>query len=156
MITAVSRSFVLLALLISCNAFAKSNLQINDAWIRATPPNSSVAGAFMRIENTGDSTDRLLSASSAGAQSIQFHQMSMQGELMQMRELKDGIDLPVQKTVTLQPGGMHMMLIGPKQALLEGQKMTLTLTFAKAGKRDVVFTVLKGAPMADLDMHEHH
>lgn len=154
--TAVTRSFALLALLISCNAFAKSNLQIHDAWIRATPPKAQVAGAFLRIVNHGPETDRLLSASTDDAIRVELHEMKMDGEIMQMRELKDGIELPSQKTVTLQPGGMHMMLIGPKQALQEGRKMTLTLTFAKAGKRDVIFTVLKGAPMADMDMHEHH
>jgi copper(I)-binding protein len=148
------RALALLALLTFDNASAKVHLQFSDAWLRATPPNAQVAGGFIRIENTGDTADRLLSASSTVATSIEFHEMSMQGELMQMRELKDGIALPAQKIVTLQPSDMHMMLIEPKQRLIEGQKIRITLNFAKMGKYEIIFTVLKNAAPTERRWHE--
>lgn len=129
----------------SVNAADKSTLQVSNAWIRATPPNATVAGGFLTIENTGKE-DRLLSVTSATAKSVEIHEMSMQGDVMQMRQLTDGLVITANKNITLKPGGLHLMFIAPKQVFSEGQKITATLVFAKAGKQKVEFTVHKSAP----------
>lgn len=120
-------------------------MQFSNAWIRATPPNAQVAGGFVEINNQG-SDDRLLSISSALSSKVEIHEMQMQGDVMQMRQLKDGLQIPGKEITTLKPGGLHLMFIAPKQALIVGQKISATLIFAKAGKREVVFTVRKNAP----------
>lgn len=148
-------TFALFSILALGNASAKSALQFSNAWIRATPPNAQVAGGFVEINNQG-ADDRLLSVSSSVSNKVEIHEMSMQGDVMQMRQLKDGLLIPGKEITTLKPGGFHLMFIQPKQSLSEGQKVTATLNFAKAGKHEVVFTVLKSAPVADAKGQEHH
>lgn len=135
----------LLFLLSLNNVLAKSTMQFSNAWIRATPPNAQVAGGFVEIDNQG-SDDRLISISSSLSSKVEIHEMKMDGDVMQMRQLKDGLQIPGKEITVLKPGGLHLMFIQPKQALREGQKITATFLFTKAGKREVVFTVLKSAP----------
>lgn len=125
---------------------ASTGLVLDKAWIRATPPNARVAGAFLTIENNGNSADRLLSVRTDAAMRVEMHEMKMQGEMMQMRELKDALVLPAKQAVTLQPGGIHLMLIEPKQPIAEGQLVSLILRFEKAGERTVQFIGRKSAP----------
>ncbi len=148
-------SLALLMLFIISNVSAKSSMQFNNAWIRATPPNAQVAGGFVEINNLGND-DRLLSVTSSISNSVEIHEMVMQGDVMQMRQLKDGLQIPGKEITALKPGGMHLMFIQPKQSLTEGQKVTAVFLFAKSGKHEVVFTVLKNAPMATTDGHDHH
>ena len=138
-------TLALLFLLSLNNVLAKSTMQFSNAWIRATPPNAQVAGGFVEIDN-GGSDDRLISISSSLSSKVEIHEMKMDGDVMQMRQLKDGLQIPGKEITVLKPGGLHLMFIQPKQALREGQKITATFLFAKAGKREVVFTVLKSAP----------
>jgi copper(I)-binding protein len=147
-------TFALLCLLACGNAVAKSTLQFSNAWIRATPPNAQVAGGFVEINNQGKD-DRLLSVSSSVSNAVEIHEMKMDGDVMQMRQLKDGLQIPGKEITALKPGGLHLMFIKPKQALVVGQKITATFVFAKAGKREVVFTVLKSAPVASANEHKH-
>lgn len=147
-------AIALLSLLAFGNASAKSNLQFGNAWIRATPLNAQVAGGFVEINNQGND-DRLLSISSKLSGKVEIHEMQMQGDVMQMRQLKDGLQIHGKEITTLKPGGMHLMFIKPKRALTAGEKIIATFVFAKAGKREVVFTVLKNAPVASANEHKH-
>jgi len=147
-------TLALLSVLAFGNVSAKSDLQFSNAWIRATPPNAQVAGGFVEINNQGKD-DRLLSITSSLSSSVEIHEMKMDGDMMQMRQLKDGLQIPGKEITTLKPGGLHLMFIKPKQALTEGQKISATFVFAKAGKREVVFTVLKNAPVAVANEHKH-
>jgi copper(I)-binding protein len=145
-----------LALVYSASAAGPSALKLGNAWVRATPPNAQVAGAFLRIENTGAKPDRLLSASTEAASRVEIHEMKMDGEVMQMRELSDGLAIPAKQTVTLKPGGTHLMLIAPKRPMAEGQKVAITLVFEKAGSRTLEFAVSKQAPSAAVSEHMQH
>jgi copper(I)-binding protein len=144
-----------MVLAFSANAAEKSTLQFSNAWIRATPPNATVAGGFLTIKNSG-AEDRLISVTSSLAKTVEIHEMSMQGDVMQMRQLTDGLVIPANKNITLKPGGIHLMFITPKQPLSEGQKISATFVFAKAGKKTVEFTVLKQAPSDSASEHMHH
>ncbi len=143
---------VMSSILFATTVSAKSSMQFNNAWIRATPPNAQVAGGFLEINNQGED-DRLLSVSSSVSNKVEIHEMVMQGEVMQMRQLRDGLLIPGNEITTLKPGGMHLMFIQPKQSLTEGQKVTAVFLFAKSGKHKVVFTVLKNAPVVDANAH---
>jgi copper(I)-binding protein len=129
-------------------------LNISGPFSRATLPNAPVGGGFLTIENTGETADRLVSASSPAAAEVQIHEMKMEGEVMRMRALPDGLDLPPGETIVLAPGGFHLMLMGLTQPLVEGEAVPVTLTFEQAGTVEVLLPVLGTA--ADAPEHEGH
>lgn len=113
------------------------SLTIADGFSRATLPNAPVGGGFLTITNSGSADDRLVSATSPVAGEVQIHEMKMEGDVMKMAQLPDGLPIPAGQTVTLQPGGFHLMFMQLKQALVEGTKLPVTLTFEKAGSIEV-------------------
>ena len=127
-------------------------LEITAPFSRATLPNAPVGGGFLTITNTGPEDDRLVSAASNIAGRTEVHEMAMQGDVMKMRELTDGLPVPAGATVDLKPGGFHIMFMDLKQPLVEGETVTVTLTFEKAGSVDVPLMI--GAPNAK--GHDHH
>jgi copper(I)-binding protein len=112
-------------------------LRIESAWARATPSGAKVGGAFVTLLNTGDAPDRLVSASAGVAERVELHTHIMDRNVMRMREVEGGIALPQGETVKLQPGGLHIMLLGLKQGLTAGSRFSLTLIFEKAGSVQV-------------------
>ena len=116
-------------------------IAIEQAWTRATPPNAPVAGGFLTIRNSGDRADRLVSVTSPDANSVEIHQMTMDGGLMRMRKLADGLSIDARSIVMLRPGGYHLMFIGLKRQPKQGEKFAATLTFEKAGTVPVQFKV---------------
>ena len=108
-------------------------LELSGGFARATLPNAPVGGGFITIVNKGTEADRLVSAASPAAGEVQLHEMAMEGGVMKMRQLKDGIPVPAGATVTLQPNGLHLMFMHLKQAFVEGTTIPVTLTFEKAG-----------------------
>ena len=108
------------------------SVDVKDAWVRGTVPAQKATGAFMEI--TGKSTVRLLSVDSPVATSVEIHNMTMQNGVMKMSPV-DGINVPAGKTVKFAPGGYHMMLMGLKQQMKEGDRVPLKLTFELAGKK---------------------
>jgi periplasmic copper chaperone A len=120
------------------------NIDIKDAWARATPGGAQTAAAYVTLVSPAG--DRLTGASTPAAQKAELHSMTMDGNVMKMRQV-DGIDLPAGKPVSLKPGGYHIMLTGLAKPLVEGQSFPLTLTFAKAGSREVDVPVAKAGSM---------
>jgi copper(I)-binding protein len=120
-------------------------LNISAPFTRATLPNAPVGGGFLTVENTGTEADRLISASSPAADVVQIHEMSMQGDVMKMRELGDGLEIPAGQSVVLAPGGFHLMFMGLKQAFVEGTTVPVTLVFEKAGAVDLELPVMGSA-----------
>jgi periplasmic copper chaperone A len=120
------------------------DVKITDAWARATPGGAQTAAAYVTVESTAG--DRLTGASTPAAQKAEIHEMTMDGNVMKMRPV-EGIDLPAGQSVTLKPGGYHIMLTGLAKPLQEGQTFPLTLDFAKAGTRQVTVSVEKVGAM---------
>jgi periplasmic copper chaperone A len=116
-------------------------IKIEAPWLRATPSGAQVAGAYMKLHNTGSEPDRLVGGSSPIAGAFEVHEMHMKGDVMMMRELADGLVLPPGQTVELKPGSYHIMLTDLKQPLKAGDKIKGTLQFEKAGKVEVEYTV---------------
>jgi copper(I)-binding protein len=94
----------------------------------------------MKIENTGKAADRLVGASTPAAERVELHTMAMDGNVMRMREVA-AIDLPPGQTVALEPGRLHLMLMGLKSPLKADTKVPLTLKFEKAGEVQVELKV---------------
>ena len=120
-------------------------INISSPFSRATLPNAPVGGGFLTIENTGTEDDRLVSASSSIAKDTQIHEMAMEGDVMKMRHLGEGLGIPAGQTVELTPGSLHIMFMGLNGAFVEGETVTLTLTFEKAGTVEVELPVLGAA-----------
>ena len=117
-----------------------NTIKIEDAYTRATAPGQQVAGGFMKIENKTSAADQLVSASSPAAGEVQLHEMSMEGNVMKMRQIKD-IAVPAGAVVELKPGGLHLMLMNIKAPLNAGETIPVKLKFAKAGEVEVKMPV---------------
>ena len=109
------------------------DLTLDGGFSRATPPGAPVAGGFLTIAN-GGAEDRLVAASADFAGRTEIHEMAMEGEVMRMRELPEGLPIPAGGTVELKPGGYHLMFMELKQPLVEGETVNVTLSFEKAGE----------------------
>lgn len=116
---------------------AAGNLIIDTPWTRATPGGSKVAAGYMTIINRGETADRLLSGASGIADRIEIHTMTMEGGVMRMRELEEGLALAPKSVTELKPGGYHIMFIGLEKPITKGDEIPLSLTFATAGKVDL-------------------
>jgi copper(I)-binding protein len=128
-------------LLVASAAMAQTNqLEVNNAWARATPGKAENGAAYVTIASP--TSDRLVSVSTPVAKKAELHTMEMKGMVMEMRPVA-GVDIPAGQPVSLKPGGEHIMLLGLNQPLREGQTFPLTLNFEKAGSRAVTVTVEK-------------
>lgn len=94
------------------------------------------SAAYMVIRN-GGAEDKLISAAGDVAKSIELHTVVDNNGVMQMRPVEGGIPVPAGGQVELKPGGFHVMLVGLNRELKPGDKVMLTLTFEKAGTRQV-------------------
>jgi periplasmic copper chaperone A len=132
------------------------DLTIEHPWARPTAGPNMLGAAYMTLKNGGKEADTLESVSSPDAEMAMIHQ-NIQGAngVMEMRAVEGGLTVPPGGTVSLQPGGYHIMLHGLKHNLEEGQRIPLKLSFAHAGNVDVEVKVEK-KPEADGGMHEHH
>jgi periplasmic copper chaperone A len=136
---------------LALNAWAQSNVKIEDAWVRGTVAQQKATGAFMRLTAQRDA--RLVAASSPVAGVVEIHEMSLDQGVMKMRAIP-GLDLPAGKTVELKPGGYHVMLMDLKAAVAVDQQVPLTLVFeAQGGQREQVELkaagrALNASPMA--------
>ena len=154
-----SVSLFVCALAVSVSAYAHEydlgSLHIGHPYARATVAGQPSGGAFLSIENKGKEADKLISVSSPVAKSAEIHTMSMDGNVMKMREVGE-IELAPASTVNMIPGnGYHIMLIGLTQPLKAGDKFPLTLTFQKAGKVEVSVHVTDLSGKAADASHQH-
>lgn len=117
------------------------SLSIQHPWSRETAAGQAVGGGFLTITNAGGRDDLLVSGSSPVAAEVQLHTMSMDGGIMRMRQMTDGIAIPAKGAVELRPGGFHIMFMGLKRQLKQGEHFPVTLRFQRAGRVTVQFTV---------------
>jgi periplasmic copper chaperone A len=127
--------FILLLSLSACVA-AESDISISNAWARATAPGQSVAAAYMDLFSKDDAT--MVKAETEVAGIVEIHSMTMENDVMKMRMLKELV-LPAGETVSLAPGGYHLMLFDLQQPLQAGQSATFKLHFrTKAGGTKII------------------
>ena len=135
--------FAATALLLSGLAFAGSaadEVTISDAYARAVPPGQSNSASFMMLSN-GSATDHaLVAAESSVSRVTELHTHTMSEGMMKMRQVEK-IDIPANGKTQLQPGGLHVMLIGLTQDLTPDDQVSLTLTFEDGSKRTLVVPV---------------
>lgn len=119
-------------------------LTVADAWTRAAGARQNGAG-YLSITNRGRIADRLIAASSAAATHVSIHESRMVGSVATMRAV-GAVAIPGGATVAFRPGGLHLMLEGLKRPLKVGERVTVILIFARAGRRAAVFSVRDGQP----------
>lgn len=141
------RSVVLgaLASLVASAAIAQGqparSISIQHPWSRETAVGQAAGGGFMTVTNSGLDDDRLVSGSSPVAADVQLHTMTMDGGVMRMRQVTNGITVPSKGSVALRPGSFHLMFIGLKRPLRQGERFPVTLQFQRAGRVTVQFAV---------------
>ena len=123
-----------------------SAIVVEQPWARATPGGAKAGVAYMSMTNKGATTDRLLSAMTPMADKVQFHEETEDNGVSRMRELQS-VDVKPGAKIVFHPGGMHMMLVGLKKPLAEGQTFPLTLRFEKAGDMQVTVPIEKVGAM---------
>jgi copper(I)-binding protein len=106
------------------------SIDVKDAWVRTSVPGQKATGAFMKL--TAKDGAKLVAASSPVAGVTEVHEMKMEGDIMKMKAVAGGLDLPAGKTVELKPGGYHVMLMDLKAALPKDSTIPLTLVFKDA------------------------
>lgn len=101
---------------------------VGDPYVRAVPPGQPNSAAFMMLSNDGAADRALTGASSTAAEVVELHTHTMVDGMMRMRRI-ERIQLPAGKARVLEPGGLHLMLIGLTRDLAPGDKVALTLRF---------------------------
>lgn len=137
--------------------FKVGAITIETPWSRATPAGAKVAAGYLTIKNEAATPDRLVSVTADLAGRAGIHQMSMADGMMKMRELADGLPIPAEGSVTLEPASYHLMFQDLKRPLKEGETFPATLTFERAGTVTMTFEVRgTGAAAPDQAGHKHH
>lgn len=130
-----------------------ADVSIGDPYARAVPPGQPNSAVFMSLENLSDRDQSLVAAESPVSEIVELHTHVEEGGMMRMRRI-DKIDIPTGETVTLQPGGLHVMLIGLKQPLDAGDTVDLTLVF-EDGSRSTVQAPVRRIEMQHMKHMQH-
>ncbi|MEO1112380.1 MAG: copper chaperone PCu(A)C [Pseudomonadota bacterium] len=155
--TSIAAATALTLVSVSATAadYTAGDLSLSKTWTRATPPKARAGGGFVEIVNSGSQDDRLISASSGVAKKVELHEMSVTDGVMKMREMEGGIDIPAGETVTLKPGGLHIMFMGLNAPFEEGTTVPVVLTFEKAGDVEIELDVAKMGAKSMKHGHDH-
>jgi hypothetical protein len=130
-------------------------LELSDLWTRATPPGAPTAAGYLTVTNNGSKADRLIAASTPLADIGRMHQMAVTDGVMTMTPV-EGIEIAPGETVTLAPGGFHIMFVGMKEPLTAGGVMPVTLTFEKASAIETYLHVVAIGALAPEGEHQDH
>jgi periplasmic copper chaperone A len=136
------------------HSYSVGDIAVEHPWARPTVAGQQAGGGYMVLTNKGKQDDKLLRASSPAAARVELHTMSMDGNVMRMREVAD-IAVKAGGSVELKPGALHVMFMGLKAPLTLDSKIAVTLEFEKAGKVTVDFNVELAKAPAAADEHKH-
>lgn len=133
--------------------FKAGSLELKHPWSAKAPSVAPVLGGYITIINHGPDADRLVGGTSAVAEKVELHQSTLVDGVARMRPASAGIDIPAGGTVSLQPGGTHLMFVNPLERPPEGKTFKATLQFEKAGPVEVEFVVQKPKPAGKHGAH---
>jgi periplasmic copper chaperone A len=140
---------------VSAHEYKTGDLLIGHPWARPTAEGAKIGAAYLSIENKGKEADKLVSAESTAAEKAELHQSSEVNGVMSMRPVEGGIEVKSGAVTELKPGGYHIMLLGLKRQLREGDMVPLTITLAKAGPVSVEIKVEKTGAAGARPAHDH-
>jgi copper(I)-binding protein len=119
------------------------NIEVSAGWVRAMLPGQPTGGGYLTIANKGGEDDRLVAATSPLAARVEIHTMEVVNDVMVMRQVEGGLEIPAGAAVELKPGGLHLMFLSVPTPFKDGSSVPLSLEFEKAGKVDVALPVRK-------------
>lgn len=147
---------IFILLFIVSSAYAHQQVAVHNAWVRSAPPGADVLAAYMVLHNESEETRVLTEVSNPAFERIEIHKTEMHEGMMKMIP-QDSLSIPPGGSVTLEPGGLHLMLIGPKSVLKEGDEVDLLLKFSNGHSQRLKVPVKadkdKGGTMEE---HRHH
>lgn len=127
-----------IAFALSTTSSLAGEIIIHDPYVRSSTPSSVTGAAFFTLMNHSDVDDRLIGARSDVAKRVELHTHEQDANgVMKMMKIEGGIELPVGEMHALKRGGDHVMLMGLTAPLVQGEKITVTLTFEKAGEVEI-------------------
>lgn len=137
---------------------ALAEILVEAPYARSSSPAARVGAAFMVIGNTADIDDRLIAVASGAAKRIELHTHVMTDGVAKMMEVEEGFIVPANGEVHLQRGGYHVMMMGLTAPFVQGETITLTLTFENAGEMTVVVPIdnerMQGMTMENMNHDE--
>ena len=152
----ISRTLSLVIAMVLVAGVQAQTVEVKNAWVRATVQGQKATGAFMQI--TAPAASTLISVSTPVAGVAEVHEMKMDGDVMRMRPLAKGLELPAGKAVQLQPGGYHLMLMDLKLPLQKDTTIPVTLTLQDSkgvqSSQELRVPVLTAAPKGQVE-HQH-
>jgi periplasmic copper chaperone A len=134
-------------------ASAADSIQIADPSVRAVPPGQDQTGAYLTLHNTGKQGHSLVKATSPAARVTELHTVVDEGGMKMMRPVAK-MDIAAGSETRLQPGGLHIMLIGLKQPLTEGAQVSITLVFEDGSQKSISAPV-RAISVPGTMMHDH-
>lgn len=133
---AILAALALVHAAVPAQEFTVGNVTVVEPWSRALPPNAPNGAAYFRVENSGGESDRIVSARTDIADTVEIHTHEMDGGMMKMRRV-ESVEVPAGGEARFKPHGLHLMLFGLKEPLAGGTSYALTVVFEKAGELDV-------------------
>ena len=130
------------------------SIDINGPWMRTSAAVAQQAGGFFTVTNKGREPDRLISAESPVAARVEIHGIKVVGAGITMRAMEKGLGLPPDTAITLKPRGYHLSLLELKKPLTKGERVPVTLTFEKAGSRQIELVVEAAGPVGNETLME--
>jgi copper(I)-binding protein len=115
---------------------AADSVEVEGAYVRAVPPGLPNSASFMSLHNHDSQAHALVAAESPAAKFVELHTHNLVDGMMQMRTV-DEVALPAQSVTRLQPGGLHVMLIGLREKLVPGKSIPMTLTYEDGSSREI-------------------
>lgn len=140
-------TILLCALLFSVSTLA-DELVIDNPYVRATPPHAKNSAAFLTLVNNTDKSLKLVAAKSDIAERVELHNHIHEDGMMKMREV-ESISVSGNSTTKLQPGSYHVMFLGLKQPLNEGETVKIKLYFDNGDEVSISAPVKKITMMHD-------
>jgi copper(I)-binding protein len=129
------------------------DLTLTAGWLRAMLPGQPAGGGYVTISNAGSTPDRLVAVSTPAAGKSEIHMMEMKNDVMVMRPVDGGLEIPAGGTVELKPGGFHLMFMQMTEPFAEGATVPVTLEFEKAGKVELMLPVKAASGAAGHTTH---
>lgn len=138
------------------NNIGVDSIEIENAWSRQTVAGMQNGVAYFTVHNNGSEADRIVAVDSPVSEVAELHTHIKDGEVMRMRQV-EYIDVPANGSVNLEPGGLHVMLMGLKNPLKAGEVIPVTLKFEQAGSITIEVAVRPlGKAKNNTDEHAGH
>ena len=151
------RLFTYAGIALLATSTCAAELQMHDAWVAAAPPVAKTQAAYVALANTSDHDIEIMDISAKGFGMVTMHKMIMQGDMAVMEDMPTLL-IPAHQTITLAPGGMHIMLMDAKKMAMPGEKVVLTFQYQDGTKQTFTLEVKTSDNKSATDvkaMHHH-